>query len=252
MWFQGVCFAMYNFLYQFASEVYNYVSRALHEHCTSAARTLHEHFTSTSRVLHEHFTGALEKMHDRMNQILELLESGEKKTAHIAEALEIPVYSVRKLLKILVDAKKVQDVSRGVYNLHEDYKPLSPLENRKIVKDLILFQKDLLAIYRKDLNHLLQHPVPDNDEKRRLLECIKVLSLSIDRLLKRWNLINQGYDANTRQAHEDAKRQAVDRDKQEQANAPLEDQLMEVGHFHSSLKELWDNLPESEKKSKTV
>lgn len=191
-------------------------------------------------------------MHERMNQILELLESGEKKTAHIAEALEISVYSVRKFLKILVDAEKVQDISRGVYDLHEDYKPLSPLENRKIVKDLILFQKDLLAIYRKDLNHLLQQPVPDNDEKRRLLECLKVLSVSIDRLLKRWNLMCQGYDANTRQAVEDAKKKTAAQEKADQKNAPPEDRVVEVGHFHPDMEELWNILPEPEKKERTA
>ena len=104
-------------------------------------------------------------MSELMNQILEFLESGEKKTTQIAEALEISVHSVRRFLKILVDAEKVESISRGVYDLHEDYKPLSPLENRKIVKDLILFQKDLLAIYRQDLNHLLQRPTPDQGGK---------------------------------------------------------------------------------------
>ena len=187
-----------------------------------------------------------------MNQILELLESGEKKTAQIAEALEISVHSVRRFLKILVDAEKVESISRGVYDLHEDYKPLSPLENRKIVKDLILFQKDLLAIYRQDLNHLLQGSTPDNDEKRRLLECIKVLSLSIDRLLKRWNLMRQGYDANTRQAVEDAKKKTAAQEKADQKNAPPEDRVVEVGHFHPDMEELWNILPEPEKKKRTA
>ena len=191
-------------------------------------------------------------MSELMNQILEFLESGEKKTAQIAEALEISVHSVRRFLKILVDAEKVESISRGVYDLHEDYKPLSPLENRKIVKDLILFQKDLLAIYRQDLNQLLQRPTPDPEEKRRLLECIKVLSLSIDRLLKRWNLMRQGYDANTRQAVEDAKKKTAAQEKADQKNAPPEDRVVEVGHFHPDMEELWNILPEPEKKERTA
>ena len=191
-------------------------------------------------------------MREHLNHILELLDSGEKQSKEIFEAVTVSEPTARKYLNLLMEAGKVVRIHQGLYDLHEDYRPLTPLENRKYVKDLIHFQRDLLIIYRRDLNVLLTQPDPDPEEKQRLLECIKALALSIDRLLKRWNLLTQGYDNNTRQAVEDAKKKTAHREKQELENAPLEDQMTEVGHFHSSLKELWDNLPEPEKKSKTV
>ena len=191
-------------------------------------------------------------MGEDLNRILEVLDAGEQHISVIAEQLETPMSTVRTRLNTLIDAKKAVRVKPGIYDLHEDYKPLTPLENRKIVKDLIHFQRDTLIIHRRDLDFLLTQPDPDPDEKQRLLDCIKTLALSIDRLLKRWNLLTQGYDANTRQAVEDAKQKTTQREKQNLENAPPEDQRTEVGHFHSELKVLWDNLPESEKKSKTV
>ncbi|RKU10803.1 hypothetical protein C6503_19145 [Candidatus Poribacteria bacterium] len=191
-------------------------------------------------------------MREHLNHILELLNSGEKRSREIFEAVNVSEGTARKYLKILQEENKVVSPQKGLYDLHEDYRPLTPLENRKIVKDLIHFQRDTLIIHRRDLDFLLTQPDPDPDEKQRLLDCIKTLALSIDRLLKRWNLLTQGYDANTRQAVEDAKHKTVEREKQNLENAPPEDQRTEVGHFHSELKVLWDNLPESEKKSKTV
>jgi len=191
-------------------------------------------------------------MREHLNRILELLDSGEKKTKEILEAFDISEQTVRKYINILIKDSKIVRVQTGLYDLHEDYRPLTPLENRKIVKDLIHFQRDTLIIHRRDLDILLAQEDPDVEEKQRLLDCIKTLALSIDRLLKRWNLLTQGYDANTRQAVEDAKQKTTQREKQNLENAPPEDQRTEVGHFHSELKVLWDNLPESEKKSKTV
>ena len=191
-------------------------------------------------------------MREHLNRILELLDSGEKKTKEICDILDIPDKRGRTYLNILIEEKKIVSLKSGLYDLHEDYRLLTPLENRKIVKDLIHFQRDLFRIHRKDLNILLAQSDPNPAEKQRLLDCMKTLALSIDRLLKRWNLLTQGYDANARQAQEDAKRKTVDQEKRDQANAPLEDQMTEVGHFHSSLKEVWDNLPGTEKKAKTV
>ena len=191
-------------------------------------------------------------MRKHLNHILELLNSGEKRSREIYEAVDVSVDTARKYLKILMAEKKVVSQAKGLYDLHEDYRPLTPLENRKIIKDLIYFQRDTLSIYREDLNALLKQPDPDRKEKQRLLDCIKTLAISIDRLMKRWNLLTQGYDASTHQAQADVKKKTADREKQDQANIPLEDQLQEVGHFHSELKEFWDKLPASEQKAKTV
>lgn len=191
-------------------------------------------------------------MHKQLNKILEILNSGERSMKEIRENLGVSINTARKYVNLLIEEEKVVSAGKGKYDLHEDYKPLTPLENGKIIKDLILFQRDTLSIYRKHLNILLGQENPDPDETQRLLDCIKTLALSIDRLLKRWNVLTQGYDSNTQQASEDAKRKADVREKQDLENAPLEDQVTEVGHYHSALKALWDTLPDSEKNSKTV
>lgn len=191
-------------------------------------------------------------MREHLNQILELLNTGEKRSREIYDAVDVSEGTARKYLKVLLAEKKIVNPQKGIYDLHEDFRPLTPLENRKIIKDLVYFQRDTLHIYRKDLNVLLAQPDPDPEEKQRLLDCIKTLSLSIDRLMKRWNLLTQGYDASTHQAQADVKKKTADREKQDQANVPLEDQIQEVAHFHSDLKTLWDDLPEPEKKAKTV
>ena len=64
--------------------------------------------------------------------------------------------------------------------------------------------------------------------------------------------MRQGYDANTRQAVEDAKKKTAAQEKADQKNAPPEDRVVEVGHFHPDMEELWNILPEPEKKEKTA
>ena len=191
-------------------------------------------------------------MRKQLDEILDILDSGETHIDEILGKIGVSKNTARKYLNLLIDEKKVIRVKSGLYDLHEDYRPLTPLENRKIIKDLILFQKDILRIYRKDLNILLEQKNPDPNETQRLLDCIRVLSTSIDKLMKRWNLLTQGYDTNARQAQEDAKKKTVEREKREHAEAPLSEQIQEVGHYHPDVKEVWDTLPEQEKKDKTV
>ena len=191
-------------------------------------------------------------MHKQLNEILEILDSGERSIKEIRENLGVSINTARKYVNLLIKEKKVVRAGRGRYDLHEDYKPLTSLENRKIIKDLILFQRDTLFIYRKYLNILLGKENPDPDEIQRLLDCIKTLALSIDRLLKRWNVLTQGYDSNTQQASEDAKQKTSDREKQEMEHLPPEEQLEVVGDYDVEMRELLESLPEPIQKKVTV
>ena len=191
-------------------------------------------------------------MHKQLNEILEILDSGERSIKEIRENLGVSINTARKYVNLLIKEKKVVRAGKGRYDLHEDYKPLTPLENRKIIKDLILFQRDTLFIYRKYLNILLGKENPDPDEIQRLLNCIKTLALSIDRLLKRWNVLTQGYDSNMQQASEDAKQKTSDREKQEMEHLPPEEQLEVVGDYDVEMRELLESLPEPVQKKVTV
>ena len=85
-----------------------------------------------------------------------------------------------------------------------------------------------------------------------LLNNFKTLASIADPLMKRWNLVNRGYDNNARQAQEDAKENTAKKGKRQAKTGSLEDQIVEVGHYSPSVKALWDNLPEEEKEKKTV
>ena len=192
-------------------------------------------------------------MRKQLNTILEILNSGETHIDDILKHLDVSVITARKYLNSLIAEKKVVRVgSKGIYDLHEDYRPLTPIEHRKIIKDLILFQKDTLRIYRRDLNILLKQEAPDPGETQRMLDCIRVLSTSIDRLMKRWNLQVQGYDTNTRQAVEDAKEKTSEREKQALEDLPPEEQLEVVGDYDVEMRKLLEALPEPIEKKGTV
>lgn len=188
----------------------------------------------------------------QLNKILEILDLGDRSMKEIREHLGVSINTARKYVNLLIKEKKVVRAGSGRYDLHENYKPLTPLENRKIIKDLILFQRDTLSIYRKRLNILLDQEPPDPGETQKLLDCIRTLALSIDRLLKRWNVLTQGYDSNTQQASEDAKQKTSDREKQELEHLPPEDQLEVVGDYDVEMRVLLESLPEQIEKKATV
>ena len=172
------------------------------------------------------------------SDILDFLWEGQKSTKEIANHLSVHESTARTYLVPLRSQGKIAVVKKGTYRLGDELAPWTERKNEKIIDSL-------MKLYEKVLKqHLQQEDISQND--------LKGLILMADRLMKRWYLVHRGYDTNTRQAVEDAKHKTVEREKQDLENAPPEDQRTEVGHFHSELKVLWDNLPESEKKSKTV
>lgn len=192
-------------------------------------------------------------MRKRLNDILEILDSGETHIDTICEHLGLSVSTVRRcLITLIADEKVVSVRGKGMYDLHKNYRPLTPIEQRKIVKDLILLQKDTLTIYRRELNKLLDQEEPDPAETQRILDCIRILSTAIDKLMKRWNLLVQGYDTNTRQAVEDAKEKTSEKEKKAREALPPEDQLEVVGDYDVEMQKLLDKLPEPIPKEATV
>ena len=85
-----------------------------------------------------------------------------------------------------------------------------------------------------------------------LLNNFKVLASIADPLMTRWNLVHRGYDNNARQAQEDARANTEKKEKRQAETGSLEDQIMVVGHYDPSVKELFENLPKEEKEKKTV
>lgn len=202
-------------------------------------------------------------------RILEVLADGEKKRSAIIKATGDKAGTVKKALSEMKRDGEVKVGPPGWYRL--SFEPEVPIETGKTPErapadtefsrgeaenmETISKMLDAYDLVLNDIVSSLRGELATKasiEEKIDLIKSLRWVAATIDQLMKRWYLVHRGYDANTRQAVEDAKHKTVEREKQDLENAPPEDQRTEVAHFHSDVKELWDNLPESEKKSKTV
>ena len=194
--------------------------------------------------------------------ILKCLEDGKKTTAEIKNTVSGGDRTIDTCLSELKKEGKIARRKQGIYVLPESTVavPDTPaaVENSRGETENIETINNVLNAYDvvlEDITATLPSELKKKasiEDKVDLIKSLRWVAATIDQLMKRWYLVHRGYDTNTRQAVEDAKHKTVEREKQDLENAPPEDQRTEVGHFHSELKVLWDNLPESEKKSKTV
>ena len=93
-----------------------------------------------------------------------------------------------------------------------------------------------MKVYAKSLEQHLQKEDVSLDD-------LKDLILMVDRLMKRWYLVHRGYDANTRQAQEDAKKKTADQEKATLETSPPEDQIVVVREYHESVRKILKGLP---------
>jgi hypothetical protein len=185
------------------------------------------------------------------------LADGKIWTIHeIRDAVEGKEKSIDTAVRRLVKRGEIIRADTGEYRLSEVQDAPAATENSRgeaentetINKMLNLYDKllDTVAdsIEKEDWNSIT--------EKIEAIKSLRWLGATVDQLMKRWYLLYRGYDTNTRQAVEDAKKNTSEREKQDTENAPPEDRVVEVGHFHPDMQELWDILPEPEKKKRTV
>lgn len=206
-------------------------------------------------------TRAEKKQQDEAT-ILESLESDPQTTEHLAQLLSYSTRTVNKKLNALIAVGKVKKVKNGLYALCEVPEPppeVSPvlthvredIDNQETINRMLncydLVLDDIAGTLKTELASKASI-----EEKIDLIKSLRWVGATIDQLMKRWYLVHRGYDTNTRQAQEDAKLKTVEREKADQKNAPPEDRVVEVGHFHPDMQELWDILPEPEKKKRTV
>lgn len=206
-------------------------------------------------------TRAEKKQQDEA-KILESLASGPQTTKHLAELLSYSTRTVNKKLNALSDVGKVAKVKNGLYTLSEVPEPppevstilthvREDIDNQETINRMLNLYDTVLDDIALTLPSelALEKTI---EEKIDLIKSLRWVGATIDQLMKRWYLVHRGYDTNTRQAQEDAKQKTVEREKADQKNAPPEDRVVEVGHFHPDMQELWDILPEPEKKNRTV
>ncbi len=200
-------------------------------------------------------------------KILKLLEKhGEMHSDQIIANLpEVNESTLKGRLQKLKKRGKIDMLEKSLYVLASTSTQTRPDDTLKQISKVLRSAEDneetiskLLNLYDDVLDRYKDWVVKnvgshtDFEQQLAFIENFKWLTMIADKLMKRWSLVHVGYDTNTRQAQEDAKLKTEAKKQEALKDAPLEATVNEVGHFHTDLKELWDNLPESEKEKHTV
>lgn len=170
-------------------------------------------------------------------------------------------------IKQLTNRGEIERVQNGIYKnvasvdlqkkFREVRKKFSSAErsaenNEETINALLNTYDEVLAIFQNWVLENIASQKIDFEKQLLFIENFKWITAIGDKLMKRWSLEHVGYDTNTRQAQEDAKAKTAEREKAALKDAPLEDKVHIVGHFHTDLKQLWDDMPESEREKQKV
>ena len=191
--------------------------------------------------------------------ILEFLPDDEEtEISEIFKAVSGKKSSIDTNLSRLRKSGKIRRIRKGVYCKNKVPDAPVVVENPREESENIETINKMLTIYDKVFDNIaltIEDELAEKatiEEKIDLIKSLRWLGATVDQLMKRWYLVHRGYDSNTRQAQEDAKKKTVDREKQSLETSPPEDQVVVVAEYHTSVREIWDTLPEPEKKRHTV
>lgn len=199
-------------------------------------------------------------------RILDFLANhpGRHKTSKIAEAIGASVNATSKGLGELAENGEIKKIKGGTYSGNDDGSAIdvqkefskarkkfssdarSAENNEQTINTLLNTYDEVLAIFQVWILQNIASQEIDFGKQLLFIENFKWLTMIADKLMKRWNLEHHGYDTNTRQAQEDAKAKTEERQKQELEEAPLEDKIVVVGHYHPDMQEVLRNLPKKE------
>ena len=174
--------------------------------------------------------------------IFDVLEAGEQRTAAIADAIGRSERSVRRHLKALIAEDKVSKVKKGVYRLHRSVK-WTETDNQVLINTLLGIYTALIDACKGDIKDIFASQEISTTEKMRHVKTFNTCVATIDRLMKRWSLVHQGWDANPGLAKADAAAKTAHTEKVNLASAPLGAFFRVVGSYHSSMRELMENMP---------
>ena len=194
--------------------------------------------------------------------IMECLSDGEKRNHEIYEAVEGSVSSIKKRLRVLEKHGEITNPDRGKYALPEPpvEVPDAPVavKNPREESENIETINKMLTIYDIVFDNI-SLTIEDEliakatiEEKINLIKSLRWLGATVDQLMKRWYLVHRGYDSNTRQAQEDAKKKTTEQEKAALETAHPEDQIVVVAEYNEKLRDVLESLPAAEKKRRTV
>lgn len=187
------------------------------------------------------------------------LEDGKLRTiGEIIDAVEGKEKSIDTAVRRLEKRGEIVREDQGIYRLKAVQDTPAEVENSRgeaentetINKMLNLFDEcfDNLSVKIKD--DLLT--AASVEEAINLIKSLRWLGATVDQLMKRWYVVHRGYDSNTQQAQEDAKRKTADQEKQALEGLPPEEQLEVVGDYDVAMREILEALPEPVQKEVTV
>ena len=174
--------------------------------------------------------------------IFDVLEAGEQRTAAIADAIGCSERSVRRHLKALIAEDKVSKVKRGVYRLHRSVK-WTETDNQVLINTLLGIYTALIDACKGDIKEIFASQGISTTEKMQHVKTFNTCVTTIDRLMKRWSLVHHGWHANPGLAKADAAAKTAHTEKVNLASAPLESFFLVAGRYHSSMRELMENMP---------
>lgn len=178
--------------------------------------------------------------------LLALSRVPEMRTKDIHAAVTAKTKSyITKTIKDLCDAGKVLKMRHGWYALNMEMMTRTESQNAWTVNML-------LNLYDREMARLLSTPNIDYEKLESVMDALYRCSMVVERTLKRWYLVHRGYDSNTKQAHEDAKKKTAEREKQEFENAPPEDQVVVVREYNETMRDVLAKLPGKDLKKRTV
>lgn len=183
--------------------------------------------------------------------ILECLSDGEKATAeiqaYVQETLGSKPNSVSKTLSDMNGRDEIKSPERGRYHLPTTQDAPAAAKNLRGEAENTETINKMLNLYDKLLD-ATAHSIENEDwngivEKIEAIKSLRWLGATVDQLMKRWYLVHRGYDSNTRQAQEDAKHKASEREKQEIEQLPPDKRIKVIRSYDTTMQELIERLP---------
>ena len=180
--------------------------------------------------------------------IFDVLEAGEQRTAAIAGAIGRSERSVRRDLAEMRSDGKVTLVKKGVYRLHRSVL-WTEADNEVLINELLAVYTVLIDTCKTDVKEIFDSRELSDTEKLRCVKTFNGCVATLDRLMKRWSLVHQGWHTNPRLAKADAEAKAAHAEKVDLEGAPLEAFFRISIHFAASMKEMCLNMPMAQKPS---
>ncbi|RKU22879.1 hypothetical protein C6503_03700 [Candidatus Poribacteria bacterium] len=175
--------------------------------------------------------------------IFDVLESGEQRTAAIAGAIGRSERSVRRDLAEMRSDGRVSVVKKGVYRLHRSVL-WTEADNEVLINELLAVYTALIDACKGEVREIFGSREISDTEKFRCVKAFNGCVAMIDRLMKRWSLVHQGWHTNPRLAKADAEAKTHHTEKVDLEGAPLEAFFRVSIHFAASMKEICFNMPE--------